>query len=63
MSRWIAANGAGLAGIATPRAPRPRRATLERGSNENMNGLIRLYLPKGASMEQIRQAGCDPVAD
>ena len=61
MSRRIAANGAGLAGIGTPRAPRPRRATPERGSNEN--GLIRLYLPKEASMEQIRQAGCDRVAD
>ena len=35
----------------------------ERGSNENMNGLIRQYLPKGKSMEQLTQADCDRIAD
>jgi len=35
----------------------------ERGSNENMNGLIRQYLPKGASMEHLTQADCDCIAD
>ena len=35
----------------------------ERGSNENMNGLIRQYLPKGASMEHITQADCDRISD
>ena len=35
----------------------------ERGSNENMNGLIRPYLPKGASMEHITQADCDRISD
>lgn len=35
----------------------------ERGSNENMNGLIRQYLPKGGSMEHLTQADCDRIAD
>ena len=35
----------------------------ERGSNENMNGLIRQYLPKGKSMEHLTQADCDRIAD
>ena len=34
----------------------------ERGSNENMNGLIRQYLPKGVSMERLTQDGCDQIA-
>ena len=34
----------------------------ERGSNENMNGLIRQYLPKGVSMERLSQDGCDQIA-
>lgn len=33
-----------------------------RGSNENMNGLIRQYLPKGSCMPQIKQADCDRIA-
>ena len=28
----------------------------ERGANENMNGLIRQYLPKGISFEEITEA-------
>ena len=35
----------------------------ERGSNENMNGLIRQYLPKRHSMERVTQADCDRIAD
>ena len=35
----------------------------ERASNENMNGLIRQYLPKGVSMEHLTQADCDRIAD
>jgi len=35
----------------------------ERGSNENTNGLIRQYLPKGVSMEHVTQADCDRIAD
>ena len=35
----------------------------ERGSNENMNRLIRQYLPKGKSMEHVTQADCDRIAD
>ena len=34
----------------------------ERGSNENMNGLIRQYLPKGSCMRRITQADCDRIA-
>ena len=34
----------------------------ERGSNENLNGLIRQYLPKKASMRRVTQADCDHIA-
>ena len=35
----------------------------ERGSNENMNGLIRQYLPKGSCMRHVTQAHCDRIAE
>jgi IS30 family transposase len=35
----------------------------ERGTNENTNGLLRQYLPKGASMAHLTQAACDRIAD
>ena len=34
----------------------------ERGSNENVNGLIRQYLPKGVSMEGLSQHQCNSIA-
>lgn len=34
----------------------------ERGSNENSNGLIRQYLPKGKSMQKLTQQQCDAIA-
>jgi transposase, IS30 family len=34
----------------------------ERGSNENMNGLIRQYLPKGQCMDLLTQQECDNIA-
>jgi IS30 family transposase len=35
----------------------------ERGSNENFNGLLRQYLPKGTCMRRVTQAQCDQIAD
>ena len=34
----------------------------ERGSNENANGLIRQYLPKGTSMARLSQHQCNSIA-
>jgi IS30 family transposase len=34
----------------------------ERGSNENANGLIRQYLPKGTSMMGLSQHQCNAIA-
>jgi IS30 family transposase len=34
----------------------------ERGSNENANGLLRQYLPKGASMAGLTQHQCNAIA-
>jgi IS30 family transposase len=34
----------------------------ERGSNENANGLIRQYLPKGRSMAGLSQQRCNAIA-
>ena len=34
----------------------------ERGTNENTNGLIRQYLPKGQSMAKLRQSHGDTIA-
>ncbi len=34
----------------------------ERGLNENTNGLIRQYLPKGKSMKHLTQKDCDKIA-
>lgn len=34
----------------------------ERGSNENLNGLIRQYLPKRTCLKNLTQAQCDQIA-
>ena len=34
----------------------------ERGSNENFNGLLRQYLPKGKSMKHLTQQECNRIA-
>ena len=35
----------------------------ERGTNENTNGLIRQYLPKGQTMGGVTQSQCDMIAE
>ena len=35
----------------------------ERGSNENFNGLVRGYIPKGTSMNGYTQAFCERISD
>jgi IS30 family transposase len=35
----------------------------ERGSNENFNGLLRQYLPKGTCMSTVTQSRCNQIAD
>jgi IS30 family transposase len=35
----------------------------ERGSNENFNGLLRQYLPRGMCMRNVTQFQCDQIAD
>ena len=35
----------------------------ERGSNENLNGLIRQYIPKGQTMKWVDQNACEHIAN
>ncbi|MFB9904896.1 IS30 family transposase [Allokutzneria oryzae] len=38
------------------------RSPWQRGSNENTNGLLRRYWPKGSDLRSLPQADCDQVA-
>jgi IS30 family transposase len=40
----------------------PPHHSWERGSNENANGLIRQYLPKGKCLDSLTQEQCDRIA-
>ena len=44
-------------------ADRCRTTPGSAGTNENTNGLLRQYLPRGTSLESLPQSRCDAIAE
>ena len=60
---WSKPQKAAKAPAAVFRRPRPQRHPWQRGTNENTNGLLREYFPKGKSLEGVTDEEVQEVYD